>query len=370
MLVSAAIIVRDEAEHLGGCLASLQGLVDEIVVVDTGSSDNSVEIARRHGAVVSHEPWGGDFSTSRNRSLDLASGDWILYVDADERVRPGDHAAVRALLAGDAEHVAFRVRFVPRVGWTPYREYRLWRHRPDIRFVNAIHETMLGAIQRVAATDNLLFGELDALTIEHLGYEGEQNHKHARDEPLLRAGLAADPDRPYLYDHLARIYEDTGDNDRARAAWREGISIARARGADHRDDRLLWINLLTHLVAHEDPDGDLVAILDEAQAKFPGNPAVEFAAAAREITTGDPGAAVGRLERLLALDVDALVATDCAYDERMLGEWTWNALGLARLELGDAAGAADAFRRAEAADATNDAYRVRRRLAEARASAR
>src|SRR4029077_18021100 len=97
MLLSAAIIVKDEADHLDACLSSLHGLVDEIVVVDTGSTDGSVAVAERHGAVVAHEPWRGDFSAPRNRSLDLATGDWILYIDADERVR-GDVARARAFL--------------------------------------------------------------------------------------------------------------------------------------------------------------------------------------------------------------------------------------------------------------------------------
>jgi glycosyltransferase involved in cell wall biosynthesis len=113
MLLSAALIVRDEAEHLDACLASLGGLVDEIVVVDTGSRDDSLEVAQRHGAVIGHEAWESDFLTPRNRALDLASGDWILYIDADERVRPADHATVRDLLAAATDHVSFRVRFVP-----------------------------------------------------------------------------------------------------------------------------------------------------------------------------------------------------------------------------------------------------------------
>src|SRR3981081_780037 len=131
MSLSAAIIVKDEADHLDGCLASLRGLTDEIVVVDTGSTDGSVAVAQGHGAVGGHEPWQGDFATPRNRGLDLATGDWSLYVDADERVF-GDFDAVRAHLDRAHDCVAFRVRFVPKVGWTPFREFRLWRNRDDV----------------------------------------------------------------------------------------------------------------------------------------------------------------------------------------------------------------------------------------------
>jgi tetratricopeptide (TPR) repeat protein len=322
---------------------------------------------------VGHEPWHADFATPRNRSLDLATGEWILYIDADERVRPGDHEAVRAHLRAATDHVSFRVRFVPRVHWTPYREFRLWRHRPDIRFSGAIHETMLTAITHVARRDGLLISDLDAvvpdgLTIEHLGYEGDQSHKHDRNEPMLLAALAANPDRPFLYDHLARIYEDRGELERARSTWRAGIDVARRRRTDHPDDKLLWINLLVHAVAREDPDGDVAEMIDEAQRRYPGNPAVVFATATHELATGDPASAARRLEQLVALELDAIVATDSAYDERIFDEWAWNALGLCRFQLGDQAGAAAAFRRAEAADPDNDAYRARRLLAEARAA--
>jgi len=371
MLLSAAIIVRDEAEHLNACLASLDGLVDEIVVVDTGSTDDSVEVARRHGAVLGDEPWQADFSTPRNRSLDLATGEWILYIDADERVRAADREAVRACLAVATDHVSFRVRFVPRVNWTPYREFRLWRHHPDIRFVGAIHETMLPAIERVGRREGMLISDLDTvipggLAIEHLGYEGDQRHKHARNEPMLRAAIAENPRRIFLYDHLARIYEDLGQLEQARATWRAGMAVARARPTDHPDDRLLWINLLVHAVARNDPDGDVPAILDEATARFPGNPAVEFAAASHKFATGHAADAARRLEQLVAMDLDAIVATGSAYDERIFGEWAWHSLGLCRFALEDYAGAAAAFTLAEAADPDNPAYRTRRQLAEAR----
>jgi len=369
MRLSAAMIVRDEAAHLDACLTTLQGLVDEIVVVDTGSTDDSVAVAHRHDAVVDHVPWQQDFATPRNRSLDLATGDWILYIDADERVRAGDHAAVRQRLDTAEDEIAYRVRFVPRSNWTPYREFRLWRHRPEIRFRGAIHESIVAAIDRVARRDGLEIGDLDTLTIDHLGYEGDQTHKHERNEPMLLAGLATQPDRPFLYDHLAQIYEARGDLEQARATWRRGIDMARARPTDHPDDRLSFINLLVHAVAHDDPDGDVPVLLDEAHRRYPGNPAVEFAAASHEFATDDPARAVARLEHLIALDLEAIVATGSAYDARIFGEWAWNSLGLCRFALGDDPGAVAAFRMAEAADPENAAYRTRRRLAEARAAA-
>lgn len=366
MLISAAMIVRDESAHLDDCLAALDGLVDEVVIVDTGSTDDSVARARRLGAVVDEQPWRDDFATPRNRSLDLATGEWILYVDADERVR-GDRAAIRAALTASTDHAAFRVRFVPRVGWTPYREYRLWRRHHDIRFEHQIHETMVAAIRRVAAREQLLVGDLDLLTIEHLGYEGDQQAKHERNEPLLLASLEDQPDRPFVYDHLARIYEDQGDDARARQTWRSGMAIARARGTSHPDDQLLWSGLFVNALAHGDPDGDVTGLLDEVHERYPGNLVVEYATAAHELENGDPASAARRFERLLALDLEQVIDTNTAYDPRLFGEWSWNGLGLARLELDDAAGACDAFREAEAAAPDDPAYRTRRQLAEARA---
>ena len=83
MLLSAALIVRDEAEQLDGCLESLHGLVDEIVVVDTGSVDATPEIARSHGAVLEFDPWRDDFSAARNVSFEAATGDWMMFLDVD-----------------------------------------------------------------------------------------------------------------------------------------------------------------------------------------------------------------------------------------------------------------------------------------------
>jgi glycosyltransferase involved in cell wall biosynthesis len=365
--LSAAIIVKDEADRLDACLTSLEGLVDEIVVVDTGSTDDSVGVARRHGAVVAHEPWRGDFSTPRNRSLDLAGGDWILYVDADEQVQ-GDFAATRDFLANADDCVACRVRFVPRVGWTPFREYRLWRNRPDIRFVGAIHESVVPAIEDASRREHLLVVPHDRFTIHHFGYEGDRADKRARDEPLLVAELARNPDRPFVYDHLARVYEAAGRSERAVETWKAGIARARLRDGDHPDDRLLYIDLIHHLLARGVIDDELEHLVNEARDRFERTPTLELAAARLAFATGRPRDALEPLDWLLGLDDAAIVATGASYDERVFGEWAWGLRGLCRFALGEDAEAADAFGRAEQLAPGDPSYGVRRRLAEARAA--
>ncbi len=198
--LSAAVVVKDEADRLDACLTSLRGLVDEIVVVDTGSSDHTVAIAEQHGAVVAHEIWQGDFAASRNRSLDLATGDWILSVDADDEVS-GDFDDARAYLDRAVACVGCRVRFVPRVGWTPSREYRLWRNRPDIRFQGRILETVVPSIRAAADAYALQIEPFDRITIRHFGDEGGRAEHacapravaHRRDGPPSRSAVGVRP---------------------------------------------------------------------------------------------------------------------------------------------------------------------------------
>ena len=365
MLLSAAMIVRDEAEHLDACLTLLDGLVDEVVVVDTGSVDDSLEVARRHGAITASEPWRGDFSTPRNRSLDLASGDWILYIDADERVRVADNHAVRSRLRDADEHGAFRVRFVPRVGWTPYYEYRLWRSAPDLRFRGVIHETLVSSLHARAERDGLVITDSDLITIEHLGYEGDQSRKHERNETMLLAAVDEWPERIFYYDHLARIYEDRGEADRAVAMWRRGIDVVRARHRPQHDDRLVWIDLIVHQLAAGEITAELADLVVEGLERFPDVPALELAAAVYEFATGRPELAIPRVDWLLSLDLEEIIATGSSYDERVFGEWAWHLLGLCRFALGEGPGAAEAFGRAAACEPHKTEYVVKRRVAEA-----
>ncbi len=147
--VGALIITRDEARNLPDCLAGL-AWCDEIVVLDSGSTDATVELARAAGARVEvSADWPG-FGPQKNRALQLARCDWVLSIDADERVDAALAAEIRAAVAGGADCVGYRMprlssfcgQYMRHGGWYPDRVLRLFR-RDSARFSDDIvHETV------------------------------------------------------------------------------------------------------------------------------------------------------------------------------------------------------------------------------------
>src|SRR6266702_8367414 len=119
--LSAALIVRDEAEFIEDCLRSIERHVNQIVLVDTGSVDDTIDIARQFPVDLHHFRWCNDFSAARNFALDQAKSDWILYIDADERFDVPDDVSLSNLLA-DRSKVGWRLRLHPRIDWTAYAE--------------------------------------------------------------------------------------------------------------------------------------------------------------------------------------------------------------------------------------------------------
>lgn len=143
--ISLCMIVKDEEEMLPGCLEPLHEHVDELIVVDTGSTDRTVEIAESFGATVVHFPWNSSFADARNAGLERATGDWILFLDADEHVVPEDAPRLREL-AVRTWREAFHLSLTNYTGSgdgmpaVTHLAPRLFRRRDDRRFVGRIHE--------------------------------------------------------------------------------------------------------------------------------------------------------------------------------------------------------------------------------------
>ena len=141
MRLSLCLIARDEEQFIGACLASAASVVDEIIVVDTGSRDNTVAIAEAAGATVVHRPWQNDFSAARNASLDAASGDWVLILDADEQLAPGTIPGLYISALAEAANGAWPVGLFGRYGPDDahLRDY-LERARTDEGFADYLDE--------------------------------------------------------------------------------------------------------------------------------------------------------------------------------------------------------------------------------------
>jgi glycosyltransferase involved in cell wall biosynthesis len=363
VLLSATLIVRDEAKVLEDCLDSIRDVVDEIVVVDTGSVDGSADIARRLGARVIHHPWKHDFAEARNVGLDAAQGEWILYIDADERLSATDRAAVERLLTGRPE-VAFRLLLRPDLRSTPYREYRLWRGDPRIRFRGQIHEKVTPAIAAVSRADRRPIGDCE-LQLTHVGYEGSQVHKHARNLPLLRAELSREPDNLFNRHHLARVLQGLGHDEEAALVLGDAVELSRRRPSDP-----LGVLVLTDLVRlRRARDEDVSDLLSEARRRYPDNKLLWWVEAAVAMSDGRYAEALELLDRLLAVDLAMLPNEGVAYDERIFGEFTHEARGTCLFRMERYAEAAEAYDHAALADPSNLTYRAKREVARGRAGA-
>ncbi len=219
LTVTLTMIVKDEEEMLPGCLEAVHGAVDEIVIVDTGSTDRTVEIAESFGAKVVNFPWNGSFSDARNVSLDHATSDWVLYLDADEHLVPEDAAQLRTLL-GRTWREAFYLVETNYTGGedsgssVAHLALRLFRRRPEYRFEGRVHE------QKTQTMPTFLPErfETTAIRMRHYGYLKSRisaREKSQRNIELLEQEAKESP-TPFVDFNLGSEYIALGEFERAR----------------------------------------------------------------------------------------------------------------------------------------------------------
>jgi glycosyltransferase involved in cell wall biosynthesis len=203
------MIVRNEEAHLPFCLASAADLVQEIIVVDTGSTDATPQIAERWGARVHDFPWCDDFAAARNESLRHATGDWIFWLDADDRIDETNRLRLRTLFAslGD-ENIAYLMKYIAledgALGRTSAVDHaKLFRNLPQIRWQYRVHEQILPAVARLGGRSH----PTDAV-IYHLGYQDPvvARRKLERSGRLLELDFAEHPYDPIIVFNLGRTY--------------------------------------------------------------------------------------------------------------------------------------------------------------------
>ncbi|MCX6344982.1 MAG: tetratricopeptide repeat protein [Armatimonadetes bacterium] len=203
--VSLCMIVRDEEAFLADCLKSVKGLVSEIIIVDTGSKDRTIEIAKSSGANLQSFKWNGSYSDARNHALKFATGDWILSLDADERLDKNSISLlIEALKSASADAYDLTICNYLTEGQHPEVEIstacRLFRNRPQYRFKGKVHEQIGQSI--IDANGKT---ERCQAAIYHHGYKpqiAEQRKKHAKYVALLRKEVETNPNDFYFLHHL------------------------------------------------------------------------------------------------------------------------------------------------------------------------
>ena len=245
MKLSLCMIVKNEAAALPKCLGSVQNVVDEMVVVDTGSSDRTPQIAKQFGATVHYFPWCNDFSAARNEALKYVTGDWVLVLDADETLTPKIVPQLQDAIHREEYLLINLVRQEVGAEQSPYSLVsRLFRNHPDIHFSRPYHALVDDSVSVILSQEtHWQVGYLPDVAILHVGYQKStiaQHNKYAKAQAAMEEFLATHPHDPYACSKLGALYVETG-----KIA--QGIELLARGVADCEENYEILYELYYHL---------------------------------------------------------------------------------------------------------------------------
>ncbi len=228
--LSLCMIVKDEAENLPRALASVKGLADEIIVLDTGSGDDTPMIAAAAGAKINFLMWGDDFAIARNASLDQATQDWILVLDADETLTEAGRRLITTIKADkplgrinpDNLLMVSAMRREVSENQSPYTQVsRLFRNLMAVKYARPFHESVDDSIDALmTAEPHWQIAQLGEAMIDHTGYSvtpTEAIDKFKRAERIMTKYLAANPDDVSIANKLGALYVQSKEWEQATA---------------------------------------------------------------------------------------------------------------------------------------------------------
>lgn len=225
--LSVCLIVKNEEQYLGDCLTSIQDVADQIIVVDTGSTDNTIAIAESFGAEVHHFTWCDDFAAARNESIKYATSEWILWIDADEQLIPESKHALKKLLVFERQPVLYKIRIrnlkEDGSSYVLSSAHRLFRNHMGIRFDGRIHEQISYSGKAVQAQERS-----SDVTLSHVGYSfsGEQKQKkQERNFNILSEMVTDEPDNAYAHLTLGHNLKESGQVCEAREQYEIALKL-------------------------------------------------------------------------------------------------------------------------------------------------
>jgi tetratricopeptide (TPR) repeat protein len=373
-MLSLSMVVRNEAERIAACLASVAGFVDEMVLLDTGSSDATVAIAEGCGAVVHHLSWPGDFAPARNHALSLVRGDWVLVLDADERLTDEARGPLQALMAEPDLLLINLLRQELGARQSPYSNVsRLFRRHPAIRWSRPYHSMVDDSVAALLRQEpHWRIADCPVVALLHDGYRPEllaASDKARRLRQAMEAELSRHPGDPYACAKLGGLELSEGHRERAITLLEQGLAqIDRAQGAHNAPEHYELLLHLAMAVAESDPARAITlyhqalalpldqrltvaACLNLAALLLSQGQLAEAASLTAAVTAAAPELALGWFNRgLIARQQGQLTEAISAYRQALALEpahaEAQQNLAVALLLAGDITGARDGFRQA------------------------
>ncbi len=343
-LISLCMIVRNEARVLGACLESVQPWVEEMIVADTGSTDETVAIAERFGARVVHFPWRDSFAAARNESMKPARGEWILWVDADDTLPFQSGERIRQAAMSAPDNVAgfvIPVQFVEDgspAGGTRVDHVKLFRNLPGLTWEGRVHEQILPSLRAASGGE---IARLDAVVL-HSGYDTSpegQAKKQERNRKLLLLDLQEDPEHPFRRFNLGMEAHFNGEHEAAVEWLRKSLAVSEPGQTHVRKVHALLALSLRDLGRQE----EFLAALDEGLKQFPDDPELRFHAGNAAFGAADYRGAKANFLKCLDADTGAHFSS---IDMGILGYKTHHNLGNCCLLLEDYQGAKEWWEKA------------------------
>lgn len=268
--ISQCMIVKNEEKNIRRALTWAKDIVFEQIVVDTGSTDRTVEIAREMGAKVYHFQWIDDFAAAKNYAIEQASGEWIALLDADEYMNKEDARKLVHLLEqipvpkkGEKIPLFIRCAWVQLDdGGKPFSvdyQDRVFRNRKDLRYHGKIHEQ----IQMPPGGQFTFIQAENMLSIFHTGYGKsvyEETGKLERNMELLRRELEQDPDNFMAWSYLGDAQKESGDPEGAKASYKKALRGKNSGKLAHQrylDSRTGLMGALVETAGHAESEEEI-----------------------------------------------------------------------------------------------------------------
>ncbi|MBE9226753.1 tetratricopeptide repeat protein [Phormidium sp. LEGE 05292] len=229
MKLSLCTIAKNESQSLPKCLESVQNVVDEIIVLDTGSTDKTPEIAQNFGAKVYHLQWCNDFSVSRNEALKYVQCDWVLVLDADEVLKPEIVPQLKQVIQQTNLLVVNLVRQEIDAKQTPYSLVsRLFRKHPEVYFSRPYHAMIDDSVSLLLQKEpQWQIGSLSDVAILHYGYEPgaiASRNKFQTAKTTMEGYLNQHPNDPYVCNKLGALYLEIGETAKGIELLQRGLT--------------------------------------------------------------------------------------------------------------------------------------------------